>query len=280
MKKLIPAMCALLVATALLGTSTFAWFSMNREVSATGMQVTANSNSVFLLIGSGEDADELTEIQSANSITTALTVGTEDAKVYPAAHATIANTADADNATVEHETGYYYLISDSTQKITKADWEAKQPSEQANYEVEKTAPSTNWFYKIADAPTASTSSKAPTYLTSTAGYVIHKTCYVTLAAGSNDATNLRVKNVTLTSNNTAASGTFAPVKILVTSATAAVELDSTTTSSETVLAATVTDEAVVQIDIYIYYDGNHASVYTANVANLDGANISITFDVD
>ena len=279
MKKLIPAMCALLVATALLGTSTFAWFSMNREVSATGMQVTANSNSVFLLIGSG-DNDTYTEIQNAGTITTELAVDAEAAKLYPAAHATITNTTDADNANVQHETGYYYLTSDSTQKITKADWEAKEPTEKENYTKEVTDPFTNWFYKIADAPTASTSSKAPTYLTSTTGYVIHKTCYVTLAAGSNDATNLRVSALTLTSNNTATAGTYAPVKVLVTSPTAAVELDSTTTSSDTVLAATLTDDAVVQIDIYIYYDGNHSSVYTANVANLDGANISITFDVD
>ena len=279
MKKLIPAMCALLVATALLGTSTFAWFSMNREVSATGMQVTANSNSVFLLISSVE-TDDPAVIQAANSISTELTVNAEDAKVYPAAHATIANTADADNATVEHETGYYYLTSNPEDKITKAAWEAKDPSVQGDYTKEVTSPATNWFYKIANDPTTSTSSKAPTYLTSIEGYVIHKTCYVTLAAGSNDATNLIVEKVKLTSNNTAASGTFAPVKILVTSATAAIELDSDHTSSSTPLATTLTDDEVVQIDIYIYYDGNHSSVYTNNVANLDGANISITFAVD
>ena len=44
MKKLIPALCMLLVATALLGTSTYAWFSMNTQVKATGMQVKAVTN--------------------------------------------------------------------------------------------------------------------------------------------------------------------------------------------------------------------------------------------
>ena len=50
LKKLIPAFCMLLVSVAMLGTSTFAWFSMNKEVKATGMQITAKSDSLYLLI--------------------------------------------------------------------------------------------------------------------------------------------------------------------------------------------------------------------------------------
>lgn len=41
MKKLIPALCMLLVAATLLGTSTYAWFSMNKTVYADGMSVKA-----------------------------------------------------------------------------------------------------------------------------------------------------------------------------------------------------------------------------------------------
>ena len=41
MKKLIPALCMLLVAACLMGTSTYAWFAANEAVSATGMQVKA-----------------------------------------------------------------------------------------------------------------------------------------------------------------------------------------------------------------------------------------------
>ncbi|MBO4468359.1 MAG: hypothetical protein J5766_03570, partial [Clostridia bacterium] len=50
MKKLIPALCMLLVSAILLGTSTYAWFSMSTEVSATGMEVTAVSDAIFLEI--------------------------------------------------------------------------------------------------------------------------------------------------------------------------------------------------------------------------------------
>ena len=49
-KKIIPALCMLLISAVLMGTSTYAWFSMNTQVSATGMKVTANSDATYLVI--------------------------------------------------------------------------------------------------------------------------------------------------------------------------------------------------------------------------------------
>jgi hypothetical protein len=49
MKKLIPALCMLLVAAALLGTSTFAWFSMSTKVEATNMAVKATVTKNLLI---------------------------------------------------------------------------------------------------------------------------------------------------------------------------------------------------------------------------------------
>ena len=40
LKKLVPAIVMLLISASLLGTSTFAWFSMNRAVKVTGMSIT------------------------------------------------------------------------------------------------------------------------------------------------------------------------------------------------------------------------------------------------
>lgn len=53
MKKLIPAICMTLLAAAMFATSTFAWFSMNTTVKATGMQVTANTDNAYLIISTG-----------------------------------------------------------------------------------------------------------------------------------------------------------------------------------------------------------------------------------
>ena len=53
-KKLVPALCMLLVSVALLGTSTYAWFSMNKTVTASGLAVTAKSDFTFLVISRTE----------------------------------------------------------------------------------------------------------------------------------------------------------------------------------------------------------------------------------
>ena len=52
-KKLIPALGMLVLSACMLVTSTFAWFSMNTQVSATNMQVTAVTDQIFLQIVKG-----------------------------------------------------------------------------------------------------------------------------------------------------------------------------------------------------------------------------------
>ena len=280
-KVIIPALGLLLLSTAASVSGTVAWFAMNASVQATGMQITAKSDSVFLLIGSGE-VDTASEIQTANTTSTALTVGTEEAKVLPSAHGTITNTATA-TATDVSNLHHYQLIAEPHTEASLEEYAGMTNEQKALYEGVNQA-GTNWYYKIADSATASASTKGAHYLaTVDSAYIIHKICYVTLAAGSNDATNLRIKSAVVASNSTATGGdaTIDPVKVLVTSANAAVEFGAPgVTNDSTVLAGTVTDDAVVQLDIFIYYNGADAAVYTNNVANLDGATVDFTFDVN
>lgn len=65
-KKLIPALCMLLISAVLMGTSTYAWFSMNKTVTAGGMSVTANSDSAYLIIRTGETLSGSANNASAN----------------------------------------------------------------------------------------------------------------------------------------------------------------------------------------------------------------------
>ena len=64
-KKLIPALCMLLVSAVMLGSTTFAWFSMNTTVTASGMKVEAKSDAKFLQIkntGAWNDTDAFTSV--------------------------------------------------------------------------------------------------------------------------------------------------------------------------------------------------------------------------
>lgn len=91
-KKLVPAFCMLLLSAVMLASGTFAWFSVNDRVSATGMQVEAKANTQFLVIG-----NELTTANKYFTVTADTTVGFKKAaggiaeegdrrnKVYPVA---------------------------------------------------------------------------------------------------------------------------------------------------------------------------------------------------
>lgn len=88
-KKLIPAFCAMLVSAAMLGTSTYAWFSVNKEVTATDMSVTAVADTQYFLISTNDDF-------SGKKLSTELTTEqmtqkgiNNEAKVYPAAYSTV-----------------------------------------------------------------------------------------------------------------------------------------------------------------------------------------------
>ena len=118
MKKLIPALCLLLVSAMMLGTSTFAWFSMNTTVTATGMTVSAKSDNVFLVIKEGSTF--------ASSVTSTEVTSTASAvqllPVAPALTLTSANVAtpaswhytysDANDAYQKGENQTYHVCTD------------------------------------------------------------------------------------------------------------------------------------------------------------------------
>ncbi len=56
-KKLLPAAGSLLISAAMLGTSTYAWFTMNKEVQVTGMQMKTKVGSNLLISTTNLDAD-------------------------------------------------------------------------------------------------------------------------------------------------------------------------------------------------------------------------------
>ena len=74
MKKLIPAIAMLLVSAVLLGTSTFAWFSMNNKVTVTGLQIQTTVTNNLLVDnytgGSWDTNDSTFEASKTQSITT------------------------------------------------------------------------------------------------------------------------------------------------------------------------------------------------------------------
>lgn len=235
--QLLAAIAMVLVASIALVSSTYAWFANNNKVTANGMSVTAKSDVSFLLIKAGE-AD-------ANSVQTSKTT-----------------TATGLKTTAE-------LLPTAHENVTKIS------DIEANTNSGTDAVKTNWYYQYAEKPDASAAAAAAEKLkikdTDFENYVLVNEFSICTAVGSNKMTDLVVSGSTLTTAGDKA------VKVLVATDSACVELDETTTSSTTPLAAEVNSTNVVKVKVYIYWDGADADVYTNGIADLQNTSVSIDF---
>lgn len=261
MKKLIPAICMTLIAAVMLASSTFAWFSMNTQVTATGMQVAAKSDNTYLLISS--DKTTAAEIQDQNRTTVDFAVGSSEAKVYPCAPA-ISDAEVGYLTTSGFKVGGGNITVEGV-KVTNATTAAAV---------------TNWYTANAAASSAS-AIKADTarQLTDFTGYVIKKTVYLTVAKGANGANNL---TVTPTITGTGKDLTAAHV-IVATSDGGFENLTNTNNGIKVDIKGSntpLTESTVLTVEIYIYIDGNNTNIFTNNIADLNGVTIELAFNVN
>ena len=264
MKKrfLVTSILMLLLTVFALSTSTYAWFSMNTKVTATGMQVVAKTDDTFLLISSTNTTADA--IQTENAITTALTVSDNDAKLYASAPCTTEAQVTALN-TAGLKVDGTDIATDAVQVNTPA----------------TAAAVTNWYTaKAAANNAAAVKTGTERQLKEFTGYVIQRTVYLTVAVGANPAENLTVTPTFAQKGN---GDDLTAAKVIVTTSDGGFKVLSSANNgvaqdikgSNTAL----TDSTVLTVNIYIYYDGNDSKVFTNNAANLTGATISLAFDV-
>lgn len=110
-KKLIPALCMLLISAVLVGTSTYAWFSMNPNVSAIGMTINAKSNSEFLVIVEGTKFDGTATSPDVTSSAAATSL-------FPVAPAS--STEFENETAVKNAANWHYAYSNNLASSTKA----------------------------------------------------------------------------------------------------------------------------------------------------------------
>jgi len=157
MKKLIVSICTLALSAAMLCTSTYAWFSMNKSVTAGGMSIEAKSESTYLLIGKASDnwtdntgaADKAAYIQGLNGLSADF--GSALQSLKPSAHESISNKTEAATA------NKWYTASAANVGASTIDDSTKET------------------------------------LTGLTGYVVEYKVYLTVAVGANSAHNLTVK---------------------------------------------------------------------------------------
>lgn len=243
--KLIPAFCMLLISAMLMGTSTFAWFSMNKTATVNGLAVKANAESIYLLISNTAASTTAADIQAENGGKgyTTVSENVTNAELKPAA-----------------------LVTNATKEGVKATSISDYSSANSWYTAE-----------AVDASASTVKQDSEKKLDNLDGYVLTYTYRMTLAKGSKATTNLKVG----TCNFVAANGkNIEAARVLVVCGENTEEFKSGTTAGTTTLATDISDSTVVEVKVYVYIDGNDTSIYTNNAGDLDQANITLTFVVD
>ena len=278
MKKLIPALCMLLIAAALLGTSTYAWFSMNSTVTASGMTVTAKTESVFLQIIKSGDAFDSSKAQVSAIIEYANSEGWGALKpTAPAATFTPAESGGTTGSKTALTSGTTFAAMEFVEAFSAA------PGESAIRGGEDGV-----YTKVTDAAKAGGT------------YTLLNKFYVRLnpTAGPQDAENLKVSAVNIESvdgadDDTNTNDVMKPaVRVLVVSDggwtiwkydTAAGKCVSAISSGSDIIANKVspTTENHKEVSVYIYFDGEDGTTTTNNAGTLalDGYKVGIELSV-
>lgn len=239
-KTILPALAMLIVAAVMLSTASYAWFAMSTQVSVENVNVSIKSDSSFLMISQSNDLATI----RANKATNIPVNNNPKADLLPIAYDDTQNTGDL---------------------------------------LEQFANVTTWYHQVADSAAGSTSSTGKTYLTGEDNfddYVYASTFYLAVAEGSNPMEKLRAK---VSIKNGDATGDEA-IRVLIVTQTATTTLQTTSIYGadgfDTVDLGTVPNNAAVQVDVYIFYDGNDESVFTNGISYITDSTISIFFTAD
>ena len=242
-RKLFVSIMTLVLTVMALGTSTFAWFSMNTTATATGMQVTAKSNATYLLIG------------ASDSIATTKTGLTD----------TVAATADGGNVAAVYPS-YFNKTA-----------EAAFPGTLATGATAPTTAADTWY--TASNKNSNDADDAVTNIHAISSgdlgnYVLTYTTYLTLSADSEDYSGVLKFTSTLVSGDAAAS-------MVVKVNNEYVKLVNGTQNATT-SSVSITKSTALLVTIYVYIDGTSTNVYSdyINQPQTITGQLSVQFDLD
>lgn len=284
----------LTVSAAMLVSSTFAWFSLNRNVSASTMTVQAKSADPFLKISANgtnfytalaDTADSSTDT-GAWAIQTQATINSN-----PAAAAKLK------------------LIAPATIGATPT-WVWNQSSDPSDPNTQNVSTGTGNKAVTLTEEDANKNSDRSAILTGTVAgetledaFVLKQTLTFKNIAKDSAGTNLKIDGITITRDDAVATNpasTFdQAVRVLVVNSAGAYALYdsnglittgaengatgtqmSTTSAGKPIIAASLAKEATTDITIYMFFDGNAAEAYTNNAFDLTGVHASFDFSID
>jgi hypothetical protein len=289
-KKLLPAAMMLAVSASMLGTSTYAWFSMNKTVSVQSMSISAKS------------ADAIIEISANGSdFHNALATGNGGNWTLP----------DATNAPLKLVTPTAISTSEGTVGNVSWGWAASTAHDNA-----QVGNATTPKALVAQTTPSKTENNRAAYLgiENDSLYVLTQKLTIRNVSPDVVATNLKINSVSIDKgNNTignavrvlfvAADGKYAMYEpdanngttaTLVSThqwldAQGATATDMSTSSNSPIVAATLAAKGTgnspaagssTDVDVYVFFDGTDADAYTDLATNLSDVSVQFTFGID
>ena len=267
MKKLIPALCMLLVAAALLGTSTFAWFSMNTTVEANGMKVQAITSKNLVIsanntVGDSEDVKATHALNGKTAVMTPVSVQTlknASANFFKVDNATASNVVFADGTAGN---GTAFIAADNGKDGTTVPPEATFSADYIKYT----------FYVRANGEYGAQFAKFYVKdIKVTAAAEISKALRVGVVCGNNGFIYAPVTDATTTYKGVVKAGTVGTDADLFDD----VQISTINTSTDTLGAVTT---AYSTVDIYVWYEGQDAACTSSNSINVEALDIAVEFE--
>ncbi len=263
-KKLIPALCMLLVSAVMLGSTTFAWFSMNKTVTAGNMQINATTNEPYLLVGSTADG----------------TFGTNATlSVDPAASTTLKLVTPLN---VASNVAYYKDATDANDSKTTTPTKFNNAAEVL------------WGTASSTDPADAQKTKVPNLVGGTgfnngaiAAYVQKSELFFKVAAPDQKGRNLKCSKVTFTNTND--NSIAKSLRVLFVTEDGKYQLfkygttggviTTAETGSDTALIASV-EATAKKVTAYFYFDGTDDDAYTNKATKLTDVSVSFEFTIE
>ncbi|MBR6150247.1 MAG: hypothetical protein IKQ25_03110 [Lachnospiraceae bacterium] len=266
-RQLAAAIAMTLVSTVALGSSTYAWFVSNNTVTATTASISAQSNAPFLVISNSEI--------TATTADTAVTTGVSDAVLFPV------QMIEANDAATEFtwQSAYASAATAATEKASTRF--TVQSADLTKYYLKQT-------FHIGTNGTTQGQFKnlRVSGVTVTVGSgtdnEIENALRIMVVCGEEVA--VYDKSGTLVTTYVPQSGTETNIGGLTAAASRSANGVATTAAYLTLendvfpaTSGTISDKTV---DVYLYYDGAVANVYTNNLEKLGSVKVALTFTAD
>lgn len=256
-KKIAAASAMLMLSATMLGTSTFAWFTMNREVTVNGMQVQARAEAGILVSNAADGDYDETAASAKDTI----------AELYPGSTSNLedwfhSSSGKSDTANTQHE----YEAGTAWTANTSA-------STRGNYVVhdfylkssKKTDPLSFTKLVIKDLHVLTPSQNLTKALRVGVKIAGDSNAYIFSPTGGQ--TSYSVTTVT---------GAYAAANMTTVSAISSGTADTTITS-----LPDIDTNAPVHVQVFIWYEGEDANCISDNVvASLESVSVDMTFEAD